>query len=91
MHTLIHVALGCADQGFVAISAIALNVATSGSILAQPDACSVMAMALCRGSIRALVAASGNHRSLARYCIGVLSVHRLNARAKGAGSEYPSR
>jgi hypothetical protein len=37
--------LGCADQGFVDINAIALNAAISGSILALPDACLVMMMA----------------------------------------------
>jgi len=42
--------LGCADQGFVAISAMALNAAISGSILAEPDACFVMMMALPFGS-----------------------------------------
>jgi hypothetical protein len=31
--------LGRADQGFVAINVIALNVAISGSILAEPETC----------------------------------------------------
>jgi hypothetical protein len=31
--------LGCADTGFAAIQAMALNAAISGSILAVPDAC----------------------------------------------------
>jgi hypothetical protein len=31
--------LGCADQGFVDINAMALNGAIRGSILAVPDAC----------------------------------------------------
>jgi hypothetical protein len=30
--------LGCADQGFVDIKAIALNAAINGSILAEPEA-----------------------------------------------------
>jgi hypothetical protein len=34
--------LGRANHGFVDISAIALNAAISGSILADPDACFVM-------------------------------------------------
>ena len=33
--------LGRADQGFVDISAMALNAAISGSILAEPEACFV--------------------------------------------------
>jgi hypothetical protein len=32
--------LGRVDQGFVDINAIALNAAISGSILAEPEACS---------------------------------------------------
>jgi hypothetical protein len=40
-------------QEFVAISAMALNATISGSILAQPDACTVMAVALSGDSIRA--------------------------------------
>jgi hypothetical protein len=38
-----------------AIEAIALNAAISGSILAVPDACFVMTMALPLGSTRALL------------------------------------
>jgi len=37
--------IGRDDQGFVDISATALNAAISGSILAEPDACFVMMMA----------------------------------------------
>ena len=47
--------LGCDDAGFAAIEAIALNAAISGSILAVPDACFVMTMALPLGSTRALL------------------------------------
>ena len=68
-----------------------LNAPIEGSTLAMLAACLIVMMALRRGSIRALAIASVNHRSLARYCIGVLPVHRLNARTNGAGSEYPSR
>jgi hypothetical protein len=46
--------LGYTDQGFVDINAIALNAAISGSILAVPDACLVMMMALPFGSTPAL-------------------------------------
>ena len=49
--------LGRADQGFVDINAMALSAAISGSILAVPDACFVMTMALPFGSARALLAA----------------------------------
>ena len=45
--------LGRVDQGFVDISATALNAAISGSIFADPDACFVMMMALPFGSTRA--------------------------------------
>ena len=38
--------LGRVDQGFVDISAMALNAAISGSIFAEPEACFVMMMAL---------------------------------------------
>jgi hypothetical protein len=38
--------LGRVDHEFVDISAIALNAAISGSILAEPEACLVMMMAL---------------------------------------------
>jgi hypothetical protein len=38
--------LGCDEAGFAAIQAIALNATMSGSILAEPDACFVMMMAL---------------------------------------------
>jgi hypothetical protein len=38
--------LGCVDAGFVAIRAMALNAAINGSILAEPEACLVMMMAL---------------------------------------------
>jgi hypothetical protein len=48
--------LGCADAGFAAIQAIALNAAIKGSILAVPDARLVMMMALPLGSTRALLA-----------------------------------
>jgi len=41
--------LGCADTGFDAIHAIALNAAINESILAVPDACFVTAMALPSG------------------------------------------
>jgi hypothetical protein len=44
--------LGRDDQVFVDISAIALNAAISGSILAVPEACLVMMMALPFGSTR---------------------------------------
>jgi hypothetical protein len=49
--------LGCADQGFVAISAMALKAAISGSILAAPEACLAMMMALPFGSTRAFATA----------------------------------
>ena len=49
--------LGCVDQRFVEIKAIALNAAISGSILADPDSCFVMMMALPFGSTRAFAAA----------------------------------
>ena len=49
--------LGLDDQGFVDISAIALNAAINGSILAEPDACLVMMIALPLGSTRALATA----------------------------------
>jgi hypothetical protein len=49
--------LGREDQGFVDISAMALNAAIGGSILADPDGCFVMMMALPFGSTRALVTA----------------------------------
>ena len=45
------------DQGFVDISATALNAAISGSILADPDACLVTRIALPLGSTRALATA----------------------------------
>ena len=45
------------DQGLVDISATALNVAISGSILAEPEACFVMMMALPFGSTLALATA----------------------------------
>jgi len=38
--------LGCADAGFEAVQAMALNAAVSGSILVVPEACLVMMMAL---------------------------------------------
>jgi putative SOS response-associated peptidase YedK len=38
--------LGCAVAGFAAIQVMALNAAIRGSILAVPDACLVMMMAL---------------------------------------------
>jgi len=46
--------LGRVDQGLVDISAIALNATIKGSIIADPDACFVMTMALPFGSTRAL-------------------------------------
>ena len=49
--------LGCVDAGFEAIHATALNAAISGSILAVPDACFVMMMALPFGSTRAFATA----------------------------------
>ena len=49
--------LGREDQGFVDINAMALNAAISGSILAEPDACFVMMMALPFGSTRAFATA----------------------------------
>ena len=49
--------LGRVNEGFVDISAMALNVAMSGSICAYPDACVVMMMALPFGSARALATA----------------------------------
>ena len=42
--------LGRDDQGFVDISATALKAAINGSILAEPEACFVMMMALPFGS-----------------------------------------
>ena len=53
--------LGRDDHGFVDISAMALNAAISGSILADPEACLVMMMALPFGSTRALTAAPEHH------------------------------
>jgi len=38
--------LGCDEAGFADIQATALNAAISGSIVAVPDACFVMMMAL---------------------------------------------
>src|SRR5262245_5053666 len=49
--------LGREDHGFVEIRAIALNAAISGSILAEPEACFVIMMALPLGSTRALATA----------------------------------
>lgn len=49
--------LGRDDQEFVDINAMALNAAISGSILAEPDACFVMMMALPFGSTRAFATA----------------------------------
>ena len=48
---------GCDDAVFVDIHAMALNAAISGSILAVPEACFVMTMALPFGSTRALLTA----------------------------------
>ena len=48
------------DHGFVDISAIALNAAISGSILALPDACLVVMMALPFAHARALPPTSVN-------------------------------
>jgi hypothetical protein len=47
--------LGWDVAGFADIQAIALNAAINGSILAVPDACFVMTMALPFGSTRALL------------------------------------
>src|SRR5262245_44949481 len=44
--------LGCLDTGFVTIKSMASNAAIRGSILAVPDACFVMMMALPLGSTR---------------------------------------
>jgi hypothetical protein len=52
--TYIQNMLGCVDAGFEAIHAIALKAAIKGSILAVPEACFVMMIALPRGSTRAL-------------------------------------
>ena len=52
--------LGRDDHGFVDISAMALNAAISGSILADPEACLVTRMALPFGSTRPL--APGHRR-----------------------------
>jgi hypothetical protein len=49
--------LGRAAQGFVDINAMALNAAMRGAILAEPDACFVMMMALPFGSTRAFATA----------------------------------
>jgi len=49
--------LGRVDHGFVDIEAMALNAAISGSILAEPDACFVIMMALPFGSTRAFATA----------------------------------
>jgi hypothetical protein len=46
--------LGRVDQGFIDISAMALNAAISGSIFAEPDACLVMMMTLPFGTLAAL-------------------------------------
>jgi len=48
---------GRVDQEFVDISAMVLNAAISGSILANPDGCFVMMMALPFGSTRAFATA----------------------------------
>jgi hypothetical protein len=45
---------GREDQVFTDINGMALNAAINGSILADPDACFVMMMALPFGSTRAL-------------------------------------
>jgi hypothetical protein len=49
--------VGCVDAGFAAIHAMALNAVISGSILADPDGCFVMMMALSFGSTRAFAMA----------------------------------
>jgi hypothetical protein len=49
--------LGRDDQGFVDISAMALNGCHQGIILAEPEACFVTRMALPFGSTRALATA----------------------------------
>jgi hypothetical protein len=46
--------LGRYNQGFVDINAMALNAAINGSILAEPDACFVIMMALPFGSMQSL-------------------------------------
>jgi hypothetical protein len=51
---------GRVDHGFVDINAMALNAAISGSILAEPEACFVMMMALPFGSTLALATAQDN-------------------------------
>jgi len=52
------------DHGFVDISATALNAAISGSILAVPEACLVMMIALPLGSTRALATHCPGHERL---------------------------
>jgi hypothetical protein len=52
--------VGCDEAGFDDIQATALNAAMSGSILAVPEACLVMVMALPLGSTRALLTAHGH-------------------------------
>jgi hypothetical protein len=49
--------LGRSDHGLADINAKALNAATSGSTLADPDGCFVMIMALPFGSTRAFATA----------------------------------
>jgi hypothetical protein len=66
--------LGCDDQGFVDISAMALNAAISESILADPEAYFVTRMAFPFGSTRALPTARAIRRNLTQDSIGVLSV-----------------
>ena len=66
--------LGCDDHGFVDINAMALNAAINGSILALPDACFVMMMALPFGSTRALPTAPAIRRNLTQDSISALSV-----------------
>ena len=69
--------LGCNDAGFADIQATALNAAMSGSILAVPDACFVMTMALPRGSTRALLTAQAIKRC--PPCSSVLSASLRSA------------
>ncbi len=53
--------LGCDESGIADIQAMALNAAISGSILAVPEACFVMTMALPFGSTRATLTAHADY------------------------------
>ena len=61
--------LGCDEAGFAAIQAIALNAAIRGSILAVPDACFVMMMALPFGFTRAVATALHTQIRLLLVCV----------------------